>query len=70
MERLAYSVKEAATLIGVSGRTISREIQRGRLAVVRVGRRVLIPADALAAFAGCATNSNGDAIAERGTARP
>lgn len=53
MERLAYSVKEAGAAIGVSPRTIVREIQRGRLRAIRVSRRVVIPAEALAEFLGC-----------------
>lgn len=50
MERLAYSVKEAGEALGVSARTIVREIQRGRLNVIRIGRRVVIPAQSLAEF--------------------
>lgn len=50
MERLAYSVREAAEALGVSSRTIVREIRRGHLRAVRVSRRVVIPADALAQF--------------------
>jgi excisionase family DNA binding protein len=43
MERLAYSVREAAAALGVSSRTIVREIQRGHLRAARVGKRVLVP---------------------------
>ncbi len=50
MERLAYSVREAAQAVGVSTRTIVREIKRGRLRAVRISRRVVIPADALTQF--------------------
>ena len=52
MQRLAYSVKEVAVLIGVSARTVVREIQRGRLCAVRCGRRVLVPVEALEDFLG------------------
>jgi excisionase family DNA binding protein len=52
-QRLAYSVREAAQSLGVSARTIVREIQRGRLSAIRVGRRVLIPAQSLAEFLNC-----------------
>ena len=52
VERLAYTYKEAARAIAVSERTIRRSIQAGKLRVVRVGARVLIPADALRQFAG------------------
>lgn len=53
MQRLAYSVKEAAELTGLSKRTVTRQIQRGNLRAVRVSRRVVIPADALTEFLGC-----------------
>lgn len=48
MERLAYSIREAAALIGVSARTVAREIKRGHLTAVRIGRSVRVPRDALA----------------------
>lgn len=50
MERLAYSVKEAGEALGVSARTVVREIQRGRINAVRIGRRVVIPAQSLTEF--------------------
>lgn len=53
MQRMAYSVKEAAELSGLSQRTVVRQIQRGTLRAVRISRRVVIPADALAEFLGC-----------------
>jgi len=53
MERLAYSIKEAAELTGLSARTITRQIQRGTLRAVRVSRRIVIPADALTKLLGC-----------------
>jgi len=59
MQRLAYSVKEAAELTGLSKRTITRQIQRGTLRSVRVSRRIVIPADALAEFLGCNTAETG-----------
>jgi len=53
MQRVAFSVREAAEALGVSPRTLVREIQRGNLRAARVARRVVIPADALAEFLGC-----------------
>ncbi len=50
MERLAYSVREAAAALGVSTRTIVREIKRGHLQAVRVSRRVVIPTTALTQY--------------------
>src|SRR5262245_61866283 len=50
-ERLAYSLHEtAARLGGISVRSLQRLIASGALKAVRVGRRVLVPADALRAF--------------------
>lgn len=49
-QRIAYSVKEAGASLGVSARTIVREIQRGRISAIRVGRRVIIPAQSLTDF--------------------
>lgn len=47
-DRLAYSLREAAEKLGgVSLRTVQRLVACGGLPAVRVGRRVLIAADAL-----------------------
>ncbi|MEW6046385.1 MAG: helix-turn-helix domain-containing protein [Bacillota bacterium] len=40
--RLAFGVREAARIVGVSHSAISREIAAGRLKAKRYGRRVLI----------------------------
>jgi len=40
--RLAYSVGEAAELLGVSVRTVRYLLQQGRLGFCRLGRRVVI----------------------------
>jgi excisionase family DNA binding protein len=50
MERLTYTVEEVARMIGCSPRTVVREIQRGRLSVIRVGRLVRIPTQTLTAY--------------------
>jgi excisionase family DNA binding protein len=47
MERLAVDVREAARLTSLSAFTIRRRVKSGELRAVRVGRRVLIPVDAL-----------------------
>ncbi|MCC7080426.1 MAG: helix-turn-helix domain-containing protein [Burkholderiales bacterium] len=50
-ERLAYTLREAAEKLGgISVRSIQRLVASGALPVVRVLRRVLVPADALRAF--------------------
>jgi excisionase family DNA binding protein len=46
------SVDQAATVLGVSERTVRRAIARGDLAHRRVGRRVLVPRAALTPSAG------------------
>lgn len=46
-KRLAYNTEEAARALGLSPRTVRTMIARDELRVVRVGRRVLIPAEAL-----------------------
>lgn len=43
--KLLYSKEEAATIIGLSKHTISRDVLLGRIAAKRYGRRVLIPRD-------------------------
>ena len=40
--RLAYSVAEAAQLLGISLRSMRHLLRTGRLGFVRLGRRVLI----------------------------
>ena len=42
-ERLAYSVREAASLSGIGTSTLRRDISNGRIKVARYGRKVLIP---------------------------
>jgi excisionase family DNA binding protein len=48
--RVAFSVSDAAFLLGLSNRTVERMVQRGELRVRRVGRRTLIPKDELGAW--------------------
>jgi len=44
---LAYSIRDAATALGIGRTTLYRLIQDGQLAVVKVGARTLIPAGSL-----------------------
>jgi excisionase family DNA binding protein len=44
IERLLYSLDEAAVLLSMSRRTIERDCRLGRIQSKRYGRRVLIPA--------------------------
>jgi len=50
MERLTYSVEEVSRMLGCSRRTVVREIQRGRLTAIRVGRLVRVSAQSLTAY--------------------
>jgi excisionase family DNA binding protein len=45
--RIAWSLGEAAGLLGVSERFLWNEVRRGKLAVVKRGRRVLVPVSSL-----------------------
>lgn len=47
MRRFAYSVKEAAEGLGVGKSTLYREIEKGNIPSVRVGRRRVIPHHAM-----------------------
>jgi len=46
-ERLAYSVPEAAELLGVGTATLYAYVRAGLIPHVRIGRRIVIPAKAL-----------------------
>jgi len=50
MQKLAYSVVEAAEVLGISKSQTYRAINDGTLPVVMIGHRKLVPADELAAF--------------------
>ncbi len=47
MEPLAVDLSEASRLTSLSVRTLRRYVRMGRLKVVRVGRRVLVPIGSL-----------------------
>lgn len=49
-ERLTLTVEEAARLLGISRNSAFRAVQRGQLPSVRIGRRILIPRERLAAL--------------------
>ncbi len=48
--KLAYSVKEACQATSIGRTTLFNYIKDGRLRVVHIGGRTLIPADALQEF--------------------
>jgi excisionase family DNA binding protein len=51
-ERLTYTVEEAARAVGVSRGLAYELVRRGDLRTVHVGRRVLVPRDAVRDFLG------------------
>lgn len=51
-EKLAYTVKEAATALGIGRTTVWRAISEGELAAVKLGSRTLIPSEALRTWIG------------------
>lgn len=50
MEKLLYNRKEAASLLSVSVQSLDKLVHAGRLRCVRVGKRLLIPPEALQEF--------------------
>ncbi|PYE51989.1 helix-turn-helix domain-containing protein [Deinococcus yavapaiensis] len=55
--KLSYSILEAAEVLGVSRNSAYRLVGTGALRAVRVGRRYLVPADALRAYLQAASDS-------------
>ena len=49
-ERMAYSIPEAAAMAGVSRSLVYKQMGAGRLGAIKIGKRRLIPADALRAW--------------------
>jgi excisionase family DNA binding protein len=43
-KKIAYSVRELSELVGICERKIHYEIEKGKLKIARIGRRVLIRA--------------------------
>jgi excisionase family DNA binding protein len=46
-ERLAYSIKDIMKLTGLARGTIDKEIRAGKLPHKRVGRKIIVTAEAL-----------------------
>jgi excisionase family DNA binding protein len=46
-EKFCFSINDAAALMSVGRRTIYREISSGRLNTAKMGKRTLVPADAI-----------------------
>jgi excisionase family DNA binding protein len=43
-KKLAYSIREVSELVGICERKIHYEIEKGKLKIARIGRRVLVRA--------------------------
>jgi excisionase family DNA binding protein len=50
IDRICYSLADAAVLMSVGKRSLYREIHDGRLRVIKLGRRTLVSADAIRDF--------------------
>jgi excisionase family DNA binding protein len=48
-ERLTYTVQQAGHLLGLSRNSMYRAIEAGELPSLRIGKRLLVPRDALEA---------------------
>ena len=44
---LAFSIEEAASLLGISESSVRLQLKSGRIRSIKVGRRVLIPRNAV-----------------------
>jgi excisionase family DNA binding protein len=60
MEPLAVDVREASRLTSLSVRTIRRYIASGQLRAARLGRRVVVPLEAIRVLIGEAMPSESD----------
>lgn len=49
-EKLLYSIPEAAEMLSVSPRVLERLIADGEIDTVKIGRRRLVPSEALAEY--------------------
>lgn len=49
-ERVAYSIKDIMKLTGLARGTIDKEIRAGKLPHKRVGRKIIVTAEALKAW--------------------
>jgi excisionase family DNA binding protein len=64
VEKLAYSPNEVAEMLGVNHHTVREAIKRGEIGHVRVGRRILVPRQALETLLDALTNINERVVGE------
>lgn len=61
--RLSYRIREVAEATGLCAGTVSRMVREGKLPATRVGRAILIPADAVEAMvAGHAAQTSAEPV--------
>ena len=59
LQRLTYSIPEAAKLLGISERHAFTSARRGDIPIIRIGHRMVVPKAALEAMlTGAATNTD------------
>ena len=63
LQKRAFSVPEAASVMGIGRSTVYQLVQSGELRSIQLGRRRLIPLSALEELGFCATAPRGDAPA-------
>lgn len=65
IEKMAFSIDEAAEALGLSSSAVKEVIYAGQIKIVRVGRRVLIPRWALTEFLNDAESATAARDSER-----
>ncbi|MBO1436893.1 helix-turn-helix domain-containing protein [Meiothermus sp. CFH 77666] len=58
MEKLVYSFKEAAMVLGIHTNSLSRYVKHGQIRAVKLGKRVLIPKAEVERLLGLEPNKN------------
>ena len=53
VERLTYTVDEAAQLLGISRNSAYEAVRRGEIPTIRLGRRILVPRNRLEEVLAC-----------------
>ena len=64
-EKLVYTVEEAGALLGLGRSGAYDAVRRGDLPTIRIGRRILVPKEALERMLGGVSPASND-LADRG----
>lgn len=51
-DKLSYTIEEAAAALGIGRTQVYKEINAGRLTVLKAGKRTLVPKDAMQLWLG------------------